>query len=185
MKELIINAQLGDRKALRELLVLHRPLIESVVHRFAWDGSVKEDIMQNVCIKVISSIMTFSGGCRFSTWVYRIVVNECIDANRKLVRYRMKFQPVEQVGNIFADLNAPDGLSGSIGQECRSAVIDAVSRLPEGMRVACELYYLQQQTGEEAAAKLQISVPAFFVRLSAARERLKKELLKKGLEYAY
>jgi DNA-directed RNA polymerase specialized sigma24 family protein len=49
--------------------------------------------------------------------------------------------------------------------------------------MACELYYLQQKSGEEAAENLQISLPAFFVRLSAARVRLKKELLKKGFEY--
>ncbi len=179
MKELIENAKNGDRKALRELLLLHRTLIESVVRRFAWDESSREDIMQNICIKVVESIGEFAGTCRFSTWIYRIAVNECIDSNRKLARYRMKFEPVGKAGEIFPDLNASDGLSSVNDKENRKTVINVVARLPEGMRMACELYYLQQHSGEEAAAKLQISVPAFFMRLSAARERLKKELSKK------
>jgi len=183
MREQIEKAKLGDRLALRELLLMHRTLIESVVRRFTWDASGMEDVMQNVCVKVVGSIGAFTGTCRFSTWIYRIAVNECTDANRRHVRHRMKFEPVERAGDVFPDLNAADGLAGTLDEENRTAVLDAVSQLPEGMRLACELYYLHQQTGEEAAATLQISVPAFFVRLGAARERLKKELSKKGLGY--
>jgi RNA polymerase sigma-70 factor (ECF subfamily) len=183
MKELIEIAQHGDRKALRKLLMMHRALIEAVVRRFAWDYTAREDVMQNICMKVAGSIAEFNAACRFSTWIYRIAVNECIDSNRRHVRDRKKFEPLQQAGEIFPDLNAGDGLSSTLDKESRSEVLDAVAKLPEGMRMACELYYLQQKSGEEAAENLQISLPAFFVRLSAARVRLKKELLKKGFEY--
>lgn len=183
MKELIEIAQHGDRKALRKLLMMHRALIEAVVRRFAWDDTAREDVMQNICMKVAGSIVEFTGTCRFSTWIYRIAANQCIDSNRRHARDRKKNEPVQQVGEIFPDLNAADGLSSVIDKESRTTVLDAVAKLPEGMRVACELYYLQQKSGEEAAEKLQVSIPAFFVRLSAARVRLKKELLKKGFKY--
>lgn len=183
MEKLIEIAQHGDRKALRKLLMMHRSLIEAVVHRFAWDDLAREDVMQNICMKVAGSIGEFTAACRFSTWIYRIAVNECIDSNRRHVRDRKKYEPLQQAGEIFPDLNAADGLSSTLDKESHRAVHDAIANLPEGMRVACELYYLQQQSGEEAAEKLQISVPAFFVRLSAARVRMKKELFKRGFKY--
>ncbi len=169
MEKLIKMAQHGDRMALRKILMMHRSLIEAVVRRFAWDDSVREDVMQNICLKVVGSIGEFTGACRFSTWIYRIAVNESIDSNRRHVRDREKFEPLKQFGEIFPDLNASDGLSNIIDKESRILIIDAIAKLPEGMRVACQLYYLQQQSGEEAAEKLKISIPAFFVRLSAAR----------------
>ena len=89
-KTLIESAQRGDRQSLRELLLEYRTLIESTVRRFVWDASGMEDVMQNVCVRVVSAIGSFSGACLFSTWLYRITVNECIDANRRHVRKKKK-----------------------------------------------------------------------------------------------
>jgi len=160
---------------------MHRTLIESVIRRFTWSAENLEDVMQNVFVKTIASIGGFDGKCRFSTWLYRVAVNECVDDNRRHLRKEKRFEPVEGGMDIFPDITSTDGLSDTISAEVISLLTSLITALPEGMRAACELYYMHQQTGEEAAATLQISVPAFFVRLSAARERLKKEMVKKGV----
>jgi RNA polymerase sigma-70 factor, ECF subfamily len=181
MKQLIERAKNGDRHSLRELLLMHRHLIESVVRKFTWEVSGREDVVQNVFIKTMTSIKDFSGTCRFSTWIYRVAVNECVDANRRYARKEMRHEGCGSEMDMFPDLNAGDGLASAIGKETDAAVREAVATLPDGMRNAFELFYLQEMTGGEAAENLHITVAAFFVRLSAARERLKKELVKKGV----
>ena len=73
--------------------------------------------MQNVFIKTIASIKNFNGTCRFSTWLYRIALNESINANRRNVRKGVRIDSGDGEMDLFPDLNASDGLSDVIGKE--------------------------------------------------------------------
>ncbi len=164
-----------------ELLLKHRGLVQAVVARFLWDRTAWEDVVQNIFTKVVGSMCEFSGRCRFSTWLYRIAVNECMEANRRHMRWARRMDGKESSVDVFADPNAPDGLTETIREEIHSAVRETISRLPDAMRRAFELFYARQYTGAEAARELDITVQAFFVRLSAARNKVKQELQSRGI----
>jgi len=181
MDTLIQRAQCGDRRAVRELLMTHRNLVESVVRRFLWDKGMWEDVVQSAMLRVVDSINDFAGKCRFSTWLYRIVVNECIEANRRSSRQKTRIDGAYDTIEIFADQNAPDGLAETIRLEQNLAVREAVSRLPVGMKQAFELFYGKGYAGAEVAKELAITEKALFVRLSDARKKLKQELIDRGI----
>lgn len=174
-------ARRGDKNALRALLVQHRGLLERVVTRYLWNKKNWEDTMQNIFIKVITSIDCFNGDCLITTWLYRVAVNTCVEANRKQIRYTHHTRPMTDCDELFPDTNAEDGLTSLLHGEVRAALYEAVATLPEGMRVAFDLFYKKQYSGVEAAEQLGITVPAFFVRLSAARSRLKVAMSKRGI----
>ncbi|MFP4165286.1 MAG: RNA polymerase sigma factor, partial [Chitinispirillaceae bacterium] len=81
--ELISAARDGDRKALSTLLYENRGYIAALVSRFIEDREKRKDVIQNVCVKVIKSIGEFRGKCRFTTWLYRIVLSEVTDFRRR------------------------------------------------------------------------------------------------------
>lgn len=180
MERLIRRARRGDRGALRELLFAQGTLVEAVVARFLWDAGTSEDVIQNVMLRATRTIGTFSGTCRFSTWLYRLVVNECMEANRRSARWRGRIDRGRDTA-IFADLNAPDGLAEAIRREQHTVLRGYVAELPKGMREAFELYYGEGCSGAEAARRLGITVQALFVRLSDARSRLKRKLIERGI----
>src|ERR1700694_4236705 len=82
-RELIEACQRGEREAFRELFETHKDKIYSIALRFAGDPAVAMDIAQDTFLKLFSSIRDFRGEAGFETWVYRLVVNSCLDHRRK------------------------------------------------------------------------------------------------------
>lgn len=79
----IEDAKNGDQAAMSSLLMEYKGIVASVVNRMVFDNDYHRDIIQNVFFKVVSRIGGFSNKCRFSTWIYRIAVNESIEFLRK------------------------------------------------------------------------------------------------------
>jgi DNA-directed RNA polymerase specialized sigma24 family protein len=115
--------------------------------------------------------------------VYRIAVNECVEVNRRSKSNDARIALSERGMDLFPDLNAKDGFHATSDREIREIIDRAVSELPEGMREAFDVFYKRQYSGAEAARLLNITEKAFYVRLSAARNRLRDELIKKGVVY--
>lgn len=181
MKQLIEQAKNGNRNSLQELLAMHQKLIESVARRFAYEQVEQRDIVQNICVRVISSIADYKEAAQFPTWLYRIAINECMEANRRHLRLHNRYEKPTMPLELFPDPNATDGLSHTSTRETAAVLQSIIAALPEGMQKAIALFYIEEMTGAEAAEKLGITLQAFFVRLSAARARLRQELAKKGV----
>jgi RNA polymerase sigma-70 factor (ECF subfamily) len=119
----------------------------------------------------------FKGTCRFSTWLYRIALNECMETNTRQSRNT----PLQiDSPELFGDPNARDGLAALSDAELRTAIHEAVRPLPLDQRTAFCLYYFEGYSGREAADAMKISEPNFFMKLKAARDKVKKSLLAQG-----
>ena len=77
------KAQQGDRLAFQKLLEQHYNSIFQVAYRFTGHTEDAEDITQEVCIGLAHKIQNYRGEAKFQTWLYRIVVNACLDKHRK------------------------------------------------------------------------------------------------------
>ena len=80
---LLRKAQQGDRLAFQKLLEQHYDTIFQVAYRFTGHTEDAEDITQEVCIGLAQKIQSYRGEAKFQTWLYRIVVNACLDKHRK------------------------------------------------------------------------------------------------------
>src|ERR1700737_4348887 len=81
--EIIESCRLGDRDAFRALYDLYKDRVYSIsFYFFHGDPVVASDVTQQVFLKLMSSIRQFRGDAEFTTWLYRLVINACVDVAR-------------------------------------------------------------------------------------------------------
>src|SRR5215218_8108004 len=81
--DLIARAAGGDAAAFQALVERHRSMVYRVAYQFAGNHYDAEDIAQEVFIKVYRSLDKFRQDAQLSSWMYRIVMNACIDHRRR------------------------------------------------------------------------------------------------------
>ncbi len=81
---IIESCRLGDRDAFRALYDIHKDKVYSIsLYFFHGDQAMASDVTQQVFLKLMTGIAQFRGDAEFSTWLYRLVVNACMDAARR------------------------------------------------------------------------------------------------------
>src|SRR5919202_3339635 len=81
--DLITRAAGGDPTAFQALVERHRTMVYRVAYQFAGNHHDAEDIAQEVFIKVYRSLDRFRQDAQLTSWMYRIVMNACIDHRRR------------------------------------------------------------------------------------------------------
>jgi RNA polymerase sigma-70 factor, ECF subfamily len=179
-EELITAAKSGNRSALSALLLDHRSLVAAVVNRFVYDGDIKKDVIQNIFLKAIKHIGQFSGLCKFSTWLYRISLNECLEAGRAVSREKQRIRPLFDDTIDAIDPGAPDAFTHASSQELKEAIGALLQKLPLDQKTVFSLFYFGNYAGKEIAEALSISEANVFMKLKAGRDAIKKGLVAKG-----
>lgn len=77
------RARMGDRAAFECLLDGHYDMMYRVAYRFTGSREDAEDIAQDVCCALPDKLMAFRGESKFTTWLYRVIVNACRDMQKK------------------------------------------------------------------------------------------------------
>src|ERR1700733_8909498 len=85
-KEILEGCQHGAPESLRALFEQYKDKVYSIALRYSGDSTVAMDIAQDVFLKLFSNIGAFRGESGFDSWLYRIVVNSCLDQKRKTRR---------------------------------------------------------------------------------------------------
>src|SRR5579863_4055567 len=171
--DLLARSARGDRRAFDEIVTRYGPVALRVAARMAPDRQSAEDIAQEAMVRIWRRADEFDGRrARFTTWLYRIVVNLCIDLRRKprLVALPEDFDPVDP---------STGGAESVELDERRAALIRAIDELPSGQRAALTLVYDEGLSGAQAAQVLGVSTKAVERLLARARARL-RELLVAG-----
>src|SRR5690349_2495467 len=133
-RELVEACQRGEREAFRSLFESYKNRVFSVALRFSGDQAVAMDIAQETFLKLFSCIRDFRGAARLDTWIYRLVVNSCLDYKRRTRRL------VPLAGDLAATLCTPsDCLHDILRSEISSSVRSAVDRLAPELRIAVVL----------------------------------------------
>lgn len=168
----VAAAQAGDRVAVDRLLRDHQPAIHAVCRRITGNDADALDATQEALIAVVRGLPRFDGRSRFSTWVYRIATNACLDELRRRRRRPLVglLGSHEQDGpGALADPadETADSFADDIGE--RLAVDHALQQVAPEFRVAVVLRDLCQLDYAEIAEVLEI--PAGTVRSRIARGR--------------
>ena len=147
---LMVRYQRGERKAFVELVRRHNRPIYNFVLRQLRMPSVAEDVTQDVFMRLVQNAAEFKHEARFSTWLYTIARNLCIDQLRKL-SHRRHASLDQQVGNqpdaqLLGDtISDPSPLSNAehnaLSSEVRSSIVRAVDSLPDDQR---EVFLLRE-----------------------------------------
>jgi RNA polymerase sigma-70 factor (ECF subfamily) len=174
--ELMRQVADGDRRAFAQLMDRHIDRAFSVARRVLGNRSDAEDVVQDSFLKVWQRAGQWQPGrAQFSTWLYRVIVNRCLDLKRK-----PKATGLDQIEEQSDD--RPDALSDMAARERQARIASAVAELPERQRAAIALSYTAGLSNAAAAESLQISVKAFESLLVRAKRELRDRLAGDGEE---
>lgn len=184
-QQLIIDARKGDVAAFEALIGEHQKRIFSIAFRMAGNPEDAADMAQEVLIKIFKNLGKFQGNSKFSTWVYRVATNTCLDELKKLRRhtaYSLDQELETEEGSVAAELadEAPTPEESAERRDLQRAVSEAIGMLSEDHKKAILLRDMQGFSYEEIANILQCSVGTVKSRINRARAQLKKILIKNG-----
>jgi RNA polymerase sigma-70 factor, ECF subfamily len=176
--EIVTACRSGDRDAFRSLYDLYKDRVYSIaVYFLHGDQAAASDVTQQIFLKLMTSIGEFRGDAEFSTWLYRLVVNACMDAGRR-----------RKSDAVTTDRSHLEMFAGPASQEedyARAQTADsvraAVSALPPKFRIAVLLRYFEDLSYEQMAKALHCSMGTVASRLSRGHRMLAERL--KGLKY--
>jgi len=170
--ELMIRLAEGDMAALGDIARKHQDKILSLSYRVLGDWHRAEDVAQETFLRVHRAAKNYKPKAKFTTWLYRIVVNLCFDEQRKQTKAIAPLENVDPVVLVKSDSNAAER------KEVVKLVKTAVNELPERQRLAVILHrYDGLSHGEisEVTGWTQSAVESLLVRAYAnLREKLDK-----------
>jgi len=166
----------GDRRAYAQLMDRHIDRAFGLARRVLGNKSDAEDVVQDAFLKVWQKAGQWQPGrAQFSTWLYRVVVNRCLDLKRKPVNAALD--------NVAEQSDDRPGAYEDIEARQRQAQIAAaVAELPERQRTAVALSYTAGLSNTQAAETMEISVKAFESLLVRAKRELRERLAGDGEE---
>lgn len=164
----------GDRAAFDRLSRRHLDRAYGVALRMTGSRADAQDVVQDVFLRLWQRPDAWRPGqAQFSTWLYRVVVNRCLDLKRR--PRGTDLDSVEEPQD--PDANAEDSL---LDAERARALDGAVNQLPERQREAIVLTYTAGLRNAEAASAMEISVKAFEALLVRAKRELRDYLAGQG-----
>jgi RNA polymerase sigma-70 factor, ECF subfamily len=177
---LIEEALRGDDRAYKKLMAKYHDAIYNFIYRMVHDREQVEDLTQEAFIKAFSSLKNFNEEFAFSTWLYKIATNNCIDyiRKKKLQMYSID-KPIESKDSDFTfelpdDSFEPD--QELISDQRTLMLRKAIDHLPEKYRRVIFLRHVEEKSYEEIAAQLKLPIGTVKAHIFRAREILYKEL---------
>jgi RNA polymerase sigma-70 factor (ECF subfamily) len=178
---LMHRLQQGDLTAFEDLISRHRESVVNLAYRFMGDRAEAEDALQEVFLRVFRARERYEPTARFSTWLYRIATNYCLNAvkARRSDRWT-SLHAVDGDGEAFlpeiASEREPAPEERAEQTELAEVVRRAVESLPESQRMAIVLNKYHGQSYQEVAEAMELSVMAVKSLLMRARVNLKERL---------
>ena len=175
-QDMLERAARGDAAAFNQLMEQHERRMYAVALRMCGNREDAQDCLQEAMLRVYRAIGGFKGQSSFSTWVYRITMNTCLDElRRKKNRQNTSLDNLRDMGWSPADeTNAPE--KQAMRSELRRNLNRAIRELPEEMRAAVVLRDIQGFSYDEIARMLEINVGTIKSRISRGREKLREKM---------
>ena len=182
---LMLRVKQGDRAAFTELVEKYKQPVMNLAFRTLRDATEAEDLAQNVFVQVYKSASRYKSTAKFSTWLFTIARNLCLNEIRRRSRHPAESldapHPEQEEsrhdsGPQFEDkktFSPPESLlQGELAQNIERALAD----LPENQRSAILLCRQEELSYEEIAEVLGCSVSATKSLIHRGRETLKERL---------
>ncbi len=181
--ELIRAFKKGNSKAFEELVHKYKDRVFNTIYSITGMPDQADDITQEVFIKVYYSLGSFKYKSSFSTWLYRITVNKCLDTLRKNQK-RTKIISLESELSLKESMKLKDVLDikeenledKMIRKELQNTIQKILNAIPEKYRVIFTLKEIEHLSYDEISKVMNISIDKVKVWLFRARQKLKEKL---------
>lgn len=178
---LVRLSQQGDQHAFAALIERHYGSCEKLAYSILRDREDAEDEVQNACWKAYEHIGQFQRDAKFTTWLTRIVVNQCLMRLRQLRRARLTYleEATGEEGKAMELPSADESPEEAVARtEVAALLQNEIKRIPPLLRHVFVLREVQQLPMPDVAERLGISVAAAKSRLLRARQEVRARLEK-------
>ena len=178
--ELMLAVKGGDDRAFATLVRRYQSRVLGLAYRYIGDRGSAEDLAQEAFLRVYKARERYEPRAKFSTWLYRIVVNLCLNE----IRWR-KGRPsmalavsTETSSNLNVDVTdeEPEPSETMEEAELAATIREIIGTLPENQRIAILLNKYEGQSYQEVAEAMDLSVMAVKSLLTRARVKIKEKL---------
>lgn len=178
---LMLRFKDGDAEAFNQLFARHTRTVINFAYRFVRNRDLAEELAQEIFLRVYEAAATYTVQAKFTTWLYRIATNACLNEIRKShVRAALRNEEAGDDGaqfKISKTGNAPVLQDRLLEQEAISlALRRALGQLPEKQRVAFILNKYQELSYGEVAEIMKTSEKAVKSLIHRAKETLAERL---------
>jgi RNA polymerase sigma-70 factor (ECF subfamily) len=179
---LMLRVKQGDTDAFTQLVEKYKQPVMNLVFRTVHDATEAEDLAQNVFVQVYKSAPRYKSTAKFSTWLFTIARNLCLNEIRRRTRHpaesldaphpEQEDQPLHQ----FEDKKVISPPESLLQGELAGKIEEALADLPENQRSAILLCRQEDLSYEEISEVLGCSVSATKSLIHRGRETLKEKL---------
>jgi len=176
---LIASITNGDTKAYAQLVNQYKDLVFTLALRMLKHREEAEEVAQDTFIKVFKSLDKFKGDSKFSTWIYKVTYNTCLDRIKKNKKHlndvaidEFTFNKLDTIDNALENL---------IAEEKHMLIKNCINKLPEDSSALLTLFYFEELSLDEISKIINIEANTVKVKLFRARKKL-AVILEKYLE---
>ena len=183
-EDLMCRVTTGDKHAFETLIYRHQRPVLNFIFRFMGDPTEAEDLTQEVFFRVWKSAGTYKPDAKFTTWLYRIATNLCINKQRALrirkwLAISQSHEPQQNSEDTFipaegAEITTPE--DHLIDSEQSLHLLNAINDLPTSQRLAIVLKIYDGLSYHEISQIINRSVSAVDSLLIRAKKNLRKKL---------
>jgi RNA polymerase sigma factor (sigma-70 family) len=178
--QIIINQIIeGDTNAFAVLVDRYKDLVFTLALRMLKNREEAEEVSQDTFIKTYKSLSKFKGDSEFSTWIYKVTYNTCLD---RLKKNKAKYNEVAiDEFTEYQVKTIDNALENIVEEERKQAIQDCLHLLPNEDSFLLTLYYFEDQSLEEISKIIGLTANNVKVKLFRSRKKL-ASILKKRLE---
>ncbi|MFJ7995168.1 RNA polymerase sigma factor SigW [Peribacillus frigoritolerans] len=180
IKERINQVLKGDHNAFGEIVEIYKDKVFQICFRMLGNRQEAEDLAQEAFVRAYVNIRSFNITMKFSTWLYRIATNLCIDRLRKkkpdyyLDAEVAGTEGLNMYSQIASDMAKPEEEVESL--ELQETIQVEIMKLPEKYRSVIVLKYIEELSLKEISEVLDLPVGTVKTRIHRGREALRKQL---------
>jgi len=172
-EELLIRIKNADKIAYNIIVERYLTKLWRLGMSIFHNASEAEDAVQDVLLSVWQNRANWKdeseGGAKFSTWIYRVMLNRCIDIKRK----RKPSSGVDIIDDVTSD-KRPDAENILVKSQNSTQLLAHLMQIPEKQRLALLLFYYDELSIKEISDKLSLNEPAIRSLLKRGRTSLKE-----------
>ncbi len=170
---LCLKSRFGEGRAFAALIQRYEGRVLANCRYLSGSAAEAEDLAQEVFVKAYFALPRFEHRSTFSTWLYRIKANHCINHNEKRDRRRHIDLPLSEETERYEGSVAPQGIANIVAAERRKRIVAVLGQMNDTLRIPLLLRDSDGMTYDEIAEVLGLGLSAVKMRINRARREFR------------